>query len=307
MSIEDLGVAEAREVLGGLKLFWCLDDSEIEVTRLGGRTNTVFRADHAGEQYVLRLPGKGTEHYIDRNNEFQAAREAARVGVSPDVLYFDLETGVMVTRLVDDAVTMSKKRFRSIAGSPARAARAFRKLHGSGAIFASHFEVFSMIDKYLDLLAARRVKPPPGFRGILRRIHAVRAALKAQPLPEVPCHCDPLCENLLDTGNRMWLVDWEYSGMGDPMWDLACLSVDCGFGAVQEKDMIGAYFEGESTPAERGRIVLYKALADLLWILRGLIQPAGNGAGGDTAKRLERSKMVMAAPEFMRHVAAVRG
>src|SRR5436190_13369388 len=133
MTTDDQGIGEAREVLRGLKMFWYLDDSDIVVTRLGSLTNLVFRVDLSGEQYVLRLPGKGTEEYINRANETQAAREAAKAGVSPDVLYADPPSGIMVTRLIDDAVTMSPEKFKSIAGAPARAGEVFRKLHTSGA------------------------------------------------------------------------------------------------------------------------------------------------------------------------------
>ena len=67
------------------------------VERLGGLTNRVYRLGG----HCLRIPGKGTEEYINRANEAVAAREAAKAGVSPDVLYFDARTGVMVTRFVD--------------------------------------------------------------------------------------------------------------------------------------------------------------------------------------------------------------
>ena len=110
--MDDQGIGQAREVLKTLKLFWALDDSDIEITRLGGLTNLVFRVDHGGEQYVLRIPGKGTEEYINRAHEAETARAAAKAGVSPDVVLFDNKTGVMVTRLVDGAVTMSPDGFQ---------------------------------------------------------------------------------------------------------------------------------------------------------------------------------------------------
>ncbi len=75
---------------------------------------------------------------------------------------------------------------------------------------------------------------PPGYHDVLHEAEAVRAALSARPLPLAPCHCDPLCENFLDTGTVMWIVDWEYSGMNDPMWDLGDLSVEGGFDADQD-------------------------------------------------------------------------
>ena len=308
--MDDQGLSQAREVLRGLKLFWCLDDADITITRLGGLTNLVFRADHAGEQYVLRIPGKGTEEYINRANEAQAARAAAKAGVSPDVIYVDAKSGVMVTRLVDGAVTMSPEKFKSIAGAPARAGQVLRKLHTSGAIFNFRFELFAMIDDYLKILATKDVNLPDGYHDVVREAESVRAALNAHPLPIAACHCDPLCENFLDARRRMWIVDWEYSGMNDPMWDLGDLSVEGHFNEAQDEAMIHAYFGGEPSDSERGRIVIYKAMCDLLWTLWGLIQHANKNPVDDfwaySVNRFERCKTLMANPEFSRHVAAVR-
>ena len=310
MNIDDHGISQAREALNAINMFWHPDESEVEITRLGGLTNLVFRVDHAGEQYVLRIPGKGTEEYINRANEAQAARAAARAGVSPDVLHFDAATGVMVTRLIDHAVTMTIENFRTIAGAPARAGEVFRKLHTSGAKFNFRFDLFSMIDDYLRILSGRDLTLPPGYHGALRESESVRTALAAHPLPLVACHCDPLCENFLDVGRRMWLVDWEYSGMNDPMWDLGDLAVEAQFDAAQEDEMIHAYFGGEPTAQERGRIVIYKAMCDLLWTLWGLIQHANRNPADDfwaySVNRFARCKALMASPEFARHVAAVK-
>lgn len=309
MTTDDKGIGLARQTLNTIPMFWHPDEADVGITRLGGLTNLVFRVDHAGEQYVLRLPGKGTEEYINRANEAQAAREAARAGVSPDVLHVDDKTGVMVTRLVDGAVTMSPAAFKSIAGTPARAGRAFRRLHQSGAKFNFHFELFAMIDDYLKVLLTKDVTLPEGYHDVLKQAEAVRAALNAHPLPNVACHCDPLCENFLDTGERMWIVDWEYSGMNDPMWDLGDLSVEGQFDAGQEEEMITAYFGGEPSAAERGRIVIYKAMCDLLWTLWGLIQHANRNPVDDfwaySLNRFGRCKALMATEDFPRHVAAV--
>jgi thiamine kinase-like enzyme len=307
--MDDQGISQARDVLSRIPQFWHPDDDAVKITRLGGLTNLVFRVDHGGEQYVLRIPGKGTEEYINRANEAQAAREAAKAGVSPDVLHFDLQTGVMITRLVDHAVTMTPEGFKSIAGAPARAGAVFRKLHTSGARFNFRFELFSMIDDYLKILATKDISLPDGYHDVVKEARSVRAALAAHPLPLVACHCDPLCENFLDVGNRMWLVDWEYSGMNDPMWDLGDLAVEGQFDSAQEEEMIRAYFGGEPTPAERGRIVIYKAMCDLLWTLWGLIQHANKNPVDDfwaySVNRFTRCKALMATAEFPRHLAAV--
>ena len=80
-----------------------------------------------------------------------------------------------------------------------------------------------MIDDYLKVLSTKDVALPSGYHDVVREAGSVREALAAHPIPLVACHCDPLCENFLDTGERMWIVDWEYSGMNDPLWDLGDL------------------------------------------------------------------------------------
>lgn len=294
--------AEARAALATIPV---LDGYAGPLERMGGLTNRVYRAG----EWCLRIPGKGTEEYIDRANEAVAAREAARAGVSPDVVHFD-EAGVMVTRFVDGAVTMTPGAFRIRSGSPARAGAAFARLHGSGAEFPFRFELFAMIDDYLNILSTKDVSLPDGYHRVVAEAQgAVRSALDAHPLPLAPCHCDPLCENFLDTGSRMWIVDWEYSGMNDPMWDLGDLAVEGDFGPEQEEEMMHAYFGRDPTSAEHGRVVIYKAMCDLLWTLWGLIQLANGNPADDFRAyadgRFARCRALMAQPGFPDHVAAV--
>ncbi|MER9418540.1 phosphotransferase family protein [Mesorhizobium sp. M0306] len=294
---------QARAALAAIPMLAGYDGP---LERLGGLTNLVFR----GKDFCLRIPGKGTEEYINRANEAVAAREAAKAGVSPEVLHVDAETGVLVTRFVAGAETMSPEKFKTRPGSPARAGKAFRKLHTSRAVFPFRFELFAMIDDYLQVLSTKDVALPSGYHDVVREAEAVRSALAAHPLPLVACHCDPLCENFLDTGDRMWIVDWEYSGMNDPLWDLGDLSVEGQFDAAQEEEMMLTYFGGEPRPAERGRIVIYKAMCDLLWTLWALIQLANKNPADDFRAyadgRFARCKTLMETPEFSRHLAAVR-
>lgn len=294
---------QARTALAAIPMLAGYDGP---LERLGGLTNLVFR----GKDFCLRIPGKGTEEYINRANEAVAAREAAKAGVSPEVLHVDAETGVLVTRFIAGAETMSPEKFKTRPGSPARAGKAFRKLHTSGAVFPFRFELFAMIDDYLKVLSTKDVALPAGYHDVVREAEAVRSARAAQPLPIVACHCDPLCENFLDTGDRMWIVDWEYSGMNDPLWDLGDLSVEGQFDAAQDEEMMLAYFGGEPRPAERARIVIYKAMCDLLWTLWGLIQLANKNPADDFRAyadgRFARCKALMEMPEFSRHLAAVR-
>ncbi len=276
------------------------------VERLGGLTNRVYRVG----EFCVRLPGEGTEEYINRANEAVAAREAARAGVSPEVIHADPDTGLMVTRFIEGSVTMSPQNFASRKGSPARAGEAFARLHRSGAEFPFRFELFAMIDEYLGVLSTKDVELPDGYHGVVKEAEGVRAALDEHPAALAPCHCDPLCENFLDTGETMWIVDWEYSGMNDPLWDLGDLSVEGVFTDAQDMEMMEAYFGRKPTAAEHGRVVIYKAMCDLLWTLWGLIQLANNNPADDFRAyadgRFARCKALMADPAFAAHVEAVR-
>jgi thiamine kinase-like enzyme len=118
-----------------------------------------------------------------------------------------------------------------------------------------------------------------------------------------------LCENFLDDGERMWVVDWEYSGMNDPLWDLGDLSVEAGFSDAQDLEMMMAYCGGEPPPAKMGRMVIYKAMCDLLWTLWGLIQHANDNPAEDfwaySITRYQRCQALMNRPEFRTHLAAI--
>ena len=277
-----------------------------EPQRLGGLTNRVFRLG----DLVLRLPGAGTEAYINRAHEAAAARLAADAGVSPAVIHADAETGLMVTAFIE-ATTMTPDAFRTRPGAAARAGQVLARLHRSGAVFPFRFELFGMIDGYLALLARRDVALPVGYHDVVAEAGAVRAALARAPLPLTACHCDPLCENFLDDGTRMWVVDWEYSGMNDPMWDLGDLAVEAAMDAAQEDDMLTAYFGHQATLADRGRMVAYKAMCDLLWTLWGLIQLSDGNPADDFRSyadtRFARCKALMGTPDFARHLAAIGG
>ena len=278
-------------------------------TRQGGLTNLVTLVEAQGRAVIVRIPGAGTEAYIDRAVEAVNARAAHRAGVSARVLLAEPETGVMVTEAIPGIVTMTPALFASRPGSPARAGRAFARLHGSGQRFDFRFELFAMIDDYLKVLSTRDVSLPEGYHDIVAAAQPVKALLAAHPVPLAPCHCDPLCENFLDDGADMWMVDWEYSGMNDPMWDLGDLSVEAGMTPAQDAEMLEAYFGRRPTPAEMGRVVIYKAMCDLLWTLWGLIQLADGNEAEDfwayATGRFDRCRALMNSPDWAGYLAAV--
>ncbi len=298
---------DAIEQLRAIPGFVDVDDRGVDVERLGGLTNVVYRVNVAGVDYLLRIPGKGTEEYIDRRAEKRDAISAAEAGVSAKVLHFDESSGVMLAEYID-GVTLNAERFKD-PGSVRRSAEAFRRLHTSGREFVKRFEVFEQIDEYLGLIEKLNARVPDGYEAVRERASGVRRVLEAKPAALAPCHCDPLAENFIDTGERVYIVDWEYAGNNDPMWDLGDLSVEGGFDADQDALLLRAYFGGEPPADQAGRMVAYKMLCDLLWTLWGVVQHANDNPVEDfwsyAVNRFERCQRLMADPAFERAVASI--
>ena len=305
---EDLVVA--REAMAKVPFLAHRDADACAIERLHGLTNKVYRIGAPDGAFCLRVPGDGTEGFIDRKVERTNAFAAARAGVSPEVLHYG-DDAIMVTPYLEGATTMSPELLQTSPGAPTRAGEAFARLHNAGERFDFRFELFSMIDGYLghlDELGASRF--PEGYHDLVEEAGAVRDALAGHDLPLAACHCDPMCENMLDTGERMWIIDWEYSGMNDPMWDLGDFSVEAGFGEAHDLEMLEAYFGRRPTAFEHGRMVLYQAMCDLLWTLWGLIQHENGNPVEDfwayAVNRFERCGALMNGPSFGGHLAAVK-
>jgi thiamine kinase-like enzyme len=307
MATEDM--QEVRDSLRRIPRFAGAALGGIDIERLAGLTNRNYKVAGGGERFVLRIPGEGTSEYINRRQEAVAARVAAEAGVNAEVLFFDDDDGLMLTRFVDGAVTMNGERFKDL-GAVARAATAFRRMHECGKSFTTEFNLFQKMDEYLDYLRKKDARIPDGYAEVQREAEAVRAALNARPAALKPCHCDPLAENFLDTGARIFIIDWEYAGNNDPMWDLGDVSVEAGFGPEQDAALVEAYFGGRPPPAQVGRMVMYKAMCDLLWTLWGVIQVVNENPVDDfwayAVNRFERCKALMDSAEFGRHLDAVR-
>lgn len=282
---------------------------DVSTARLGGLTNKNFLLGTPKGKFVLRIPGEGTSEYISRANEAHAARMTSEIGVNAPLHFFDEKDGVQLAGFIDGAATLNAERFKDL-GAVKRSAESLRRVHESGKVFRNRFELFQMIDEYLDILAKKDAPLPDGYHDVKREAEAVRAALSTRKLPSVPCHCDPLAENFLDTGTKVYVIDWEYAGNNDPMWDLGDVSVEAGFGPDQDAALLEAYFGGRVPAGEAGRMVLYKAMCDLLWTLWGIIQHVNENPADDfwayAVNRFERCKKLMGSAEFSRALQATR-
>lgn len=278
-------------------------------TRLQGLTNRVYRVDLGGESYCLRIPGAGTGAIIDRGAEAANARAAAAAGIAPEVLYFGAD-GLMLTPFIEGAITLSSRAFRGRPGAVERAAHALCRLHRETRAFVGEFHSYAIIRRYFALLQSRGVKLDEIVPELLREAEEIQRALDARPVAPRPCHCDPTGANLLDTGERIWLIDWEYSGMNDPMWDLAYLSIQSEFDAELDSALLAAYLGRPPQRPETSRMAVHKALVELLSALWALVQHSGGNAVADfrtyAAATLDRCRSRMRSPTFAAHLETLR-
>ena len=215
-------LAAAIEALPGLA-----DADAVRSTALSaGITNRNYLLESAEERVVVRVFGADTELLgIDRVAEDVAARAAADAGVGPPVLAFLPEAGCLVTRFVDGApVPVEDLEGEHVIGAVVRSVHA---IHGCPPL-PSSFPVFRIVEDYAALASGRGVDVPPAFGEAHELAGRIERAVGTAPMAGRPCHNDLLNANFLRDGDHVWILDYEYAGMGDPFFDLANLSINNG-------------------------------------------------------------------------------
>jgi thiamine kinase-like enzyme len=234
-----------------------------------GLTNTNYRVEVDGTPLFVRIPGAATELLaVDRANELHNTRAAAAAGVAPRVVHAIPAWDVFILEWLP-ARTMSNEAL-SAPGMPGRIAEVLRRLH-AGPRFRDDFDMFRLTERYLALVDEREIAIPAGYRERMDRIPRIETALARHPRPTVPCHNDLLADNYLDDGERLWLVDWEYSGNNDPTFELANTAQELGWDEARTRELCAAYF-GDESPALLARMHLQMIMSDVGWTLWAAIQ-----------------------------------
>jgi thiamine kinase-like enzyme len=273
---------------------------EVSVAPLsGGLTNQNYLASRGGERFVVRIPGASTELLsIDRVNERHNAEAASTTGVSPRIVEYLEDWSVMVLEYVDGE-TMSGELLRA-PSMPARIAASLHRLH-AGPPFRNDFDMFRVTEHYLRIAAERDVTIPDGFRDRMGTVADVERILAVNAMPSVPCHNDLLAENYIDDGRQLWIIDFEYSGNGDPCFELGDTAQECGYGEEQKAELCAAYL-GREDPIQLARMELYAMMADAGWTLWAAIQEQISSIDFDfwswAVERWDRATAVMDGAAF---------
>ncbi len=278
------------------------------VPLLGGLTNRNFTITAAGQRFVLRIPTPGGALLgIDRAAERHNARVAAQIGVGPRVVESVDELGALVVDFLD-ARTLTPADLAH-PETLARVATAIRRLH-QGPPFAGRFDMVAAWERYLHAVRTNGFRVPAGYLDHEPRIRQAAQALRRSSGGAAPCHNDLLAANLLDDGQRIWVVDYEYAAANDPAFDLGNLWSEAaqpsGFGVEMLDELVAAY-QGRVDPVLSARAWLWGVVAQYAWTMWASIQDAAAGLDFDfwswgTAK-YDWSAALLADPLFDRSLA----
>lgn len=256
------------------EIFKDSDISYAEILKIGGMSNKNFKVTLDGRSYVLRVPGNGSEGMVERTNEEFNALEACKLGVNPAIRYFNPETGIKLADFIENAETLNAATIQRH-DNMCKIADIYRKIHNSHIRLKNEFNIFQEIEKYDQLLKKAGATMYNGWESVRKNVMSLEHYLNFLGVDLKPCHNDALYENFIKApDSTIYLIDWEYSGMNDPMADFAALFIEAGFDKENEDYILDKYFEGNIPDNAKEKILCYQILWDYLWAQWTVIKEA---------------------------------
>ena len=238
------------------------EEEVLSVEQLGGMTNQNYLVKTTNKQYIVKFFGKGTEKLINRQDEKYNLELLKDLDLDVKNYLFDIEAGIKVNEYIESAITLDST---SIKTKFDKIAPILQTIHASGKELRGEFAPFEEIKKYESLIEEKI--PYANYEAVRKEVFSLEKRLADLGVDRKSCHIDLVPENFIESPQgRLYLIDWEYSSMNDPMWDLAALFLESEFTSQEEEAFLSRY-ESEQTPVSREKIAIYKILQDTIWSL----------------------------------------
>ena len=238
------------------------EEEVLSVEQLGGMTNQNYLVKTTNKQYIVKFFGKGTEKLINRQDEKYNLELLKDLDLDVKNYLFDIEAGIKVNEYIESAITLDST---SIKTKFDKIAPILQTIHASGKELRGEFAPFEEIKKYESLIEEKI--PYANYEAVREEVFSLEKRLADLGVDRKSCHIDLVPENFIESPQgRLYLIDWEYSSMNDPMWDLAALFLESEF-TPQEEEAFLSHYESEQTPVSREKIAIYKILQDAIWSL----------------------------------------
>lgn len=236
----------------------------------GGITNSNWRVSVEGREYFVKIPGRGTEMFIDRAVALDASEKAHRLGVGPAVYDWLSAGGIEIAEFIADRRPCGLGDF---ADGTLRCSviEQYRRFH-TAPLLALTKTVFDMIDEHVAQVLELQGWRPPDGAWLDTKVAEARGAITAAGLDLVASFNDPMPGNFLrDDDGSVLLIDYEYASNNDRAYDLGAWFGEMFFTPEQEADAVLRYAGGPA-PALLARAAVYKALADIKWATWSMVQ-----------------------------------
>ena len=280
----------------------------------GGITNhnyTVYvnggPGNPGGGKYMLRIPGLGTDMFIDRENERDCMIAAATTGVGPAVLYTLDPEGALVSAFVDGEIMHPE----SLAGHPDRIRQVVEtvKIVHDNAVFKHEIQVFEMLRGYTKIARDIGAPMPERLEKMLLVADDIENAMQRDEPKPVAAHNDLLSENfIVDSDGKMWVIDWEYGGMTDPYFDLGDFVMEHPFTREEQRLILTTYC-GHMDEHRFARMMLHRMTSGIWWAVWAMIQLTVSKIDFDYMEwgmeRLRRAEEGYADPDYQKWLAEV--
>lgn len=238
------------------------EEEVLSVEQLGGMTNQNYLVKTTNKQYIVKFFGKGTEKLINRQDEKYNLELLKDLDLDVKNYLFDIEAGIKVNEYIESAITLDST---SIKTKFDKIAPILQTIHASGKELRGEFAPFEEIKKYESLIEEKI--PYANYEAVRKEVFSLEKRLADLGVDRKSCHIDLVPENFIESPQgRLYLIDWEYSSMNDPMWDLAALFLESEF-TSQEEEAFLSHYESDRTPVSREKIAIYKILQDTIWSL----------------------------------------
>lgn len=259
----------AEEPINAAKNLLCSSIPEdTQFISLSGMTNKSYLFNFDEKRYVIRIPGEGTDRFIDRSVEQVNSKEVFLLGFSPTYpIAFNSATGTQLTLFVEEFRSFEFENFYQD-NLIEQIAQLLKKIHTSPLLFKNSVSLFERMDQLELYLLEKEIFLPMEY-------FSLRMALQNQEhldcFEKLPSHGDPVPSNIIKLDGKLMLFDWEYSGLNDPAYDLAFLSTVMNYSHEQDESLLH-YYKVEPMSILMEKIIYFKPIIETWLGLWGLLQ-----------------------------------
>ena len=225
-----------------------------------GMTNRSFLFECQNKKYIMRIPGEGTDHLINRKEEADVYQALENRQICDDVLYMNPDNGYKITAYLEDATNCDAENWNEVEACITK----LREFHELNLKVDHRFDIFGQIDFYESLWNGEK-SYFKDYEKTKTAIFELKKWIDTLEKNETLVHIDAVPDNFLFTKDGIRIIDWEYAGMQDPHVDIAMFCIYSLYSREQVDHLIDLYFKGEVSPVIRTKIYAYIASAGLLW------------------------------------------